>query len=85
MANKKTKHKKEFDVTADKAVGLLKQIFNAVIIRRVTVKDKKSKAVVRIPLIFLIILFLIPPISWVIIIAFLILLIVGYKFTFETK
>ncbi len=85
MATKNSKHKKEFDVTADKAVGILKTIFDAVIKRRVTVRDKKGKVMVRIPLIFIIILPLIPPISWVIVIAFLILLIIGYKFTFETK
>jgi hypothetical protein len=85
MVTKKNKHKKEFDITADKAVAFLKKIFGEIIKRRVTVKDKKNKVIVRIPLIFIIILLLIPPISWVIVITFLILLIIGYKFTFEIK
>jgi len=85
MATKNTKHKKEFDVTADKAVNFLKKIFEEIFKRRIAVKDKKNRVLVRIPLIFLIILLLIPPISWVIVIAFLIFLVIGYKFTFEKK
>ena len=85
MATKKSQHKKEFEVTADEAVGLLKKMFNAVILRRVTVKDKKNKRLFRTPLIFVVILIFIPGINWIVIIAFLVALIFGYRFTFEKK
>lgn len=85
MEKNNPKHKKEFDVTADKAVGFIKKVFDEIIKRRITIKDKKNKVLVRIPLIFLIIILLIPPISWLIVIASLILLIIGYKFTIEKK
>ncbi|MBT4277922.1 DUF4342 domain-containing protein [Candidatus Falkowbacteria bacterium] len=80
-----TKHKKEFDVTADKTVGFIKKFFDEIFKRRVVVKDKKGKILIKIPLIFIIILLIIPPINWFMVIAFLIALVIGYRFILEKK